>query len=108
MSALRYKLILEDNLLHRETSMLQKSYTLSKLVSRVIKSSDNEITISLTDFTTVNALYITSTKPITVEMNSVDVLVDDFMLITLSGLTSLKVECSDETGAEVEVVLWGS
>ena len=77
-----------------------------KTLSRNINSADGAVSIDISALGDVKALLISCDKPITVIINTQDTLVEDFVFMTLAGLTSLSISCTDADGAQVNIGIW--
>ena len=107
MGAVYYDFKISDSLIKKELLSQNIDFDNKELFSRTVKDANGIVTVSFTDVGTAKVLFLTSTKSITLEINGQDVLITDFIFMTLESLTSLKVSCSDASGAFVEAVIWG-
>ena len=106
MSILYFSASFRDGDIRRNFEGQEVSFYDKKGLSRNINNADGSVSIDISALGTVKALLISSDKPITATINAQDVLVEDFVFMTLAGLTSLSVSCSDVTGAQVSVRIW--
>jgi len=103
-----YSFSVSDGIIKRKLSSIQFSFSHRAVLSRNVNSGDSTVTIDLTDFSTVVAVLVTSTKSITLTVNGQAISVTNFLFMEVSALTSLTVACSDATGSDVEIVIWGT
>ena len=103
-----YSFSISDGVLKKQLSSEQFSFDHNSVLSRNINSGDATVTVDLTDFTTVVAVMVTSTLGITLTVNGVAIALTNFLFMEVSALTSLTVACSDVTGSEVEIIVWGT
>lgn len=103
-----YSFSISDGIIKKQLESVQFAFDHKTVLSRNINNADSTVTIDLTDFTTVVAVLVTSTLDITLTVNGVAVAVTNFLFMEVSALASLTVACSDATGSEVEIVVWGT
>ena len=103
-----YSFDIADGLIKRKLSSIQFTFSHKYVLSRNINNADSTVTIDLTDFTTILAVMVISTKDITLTINGTGIAITNFLFMEVSSLTSLTVACSDTTGSQVEVVIWGT
>jgi len=103
-----YSFTITDGSLKKELSSTQFAFSHKSVLSRNVNSADSTVTVDLTDFTTIVALLVTSTKGITLTVNGSGIPITNFLFMEISSLTSLTVACSDETGSEIEIIIWGT
>ena len=103
-----YSFTITDGSLKKELSSTQFAFTHKSVLSRNVNNADSTVTIDLTDFTTVTVILVTSTKEITLTVNGSGIPITNFLFMEVSSLTSLTVACSDTTGSEVEIIIWGT
>jgi len=103
-----YSFTISDGSLKKELPSTQFAFSHKSVLSRNVNSADSTVTVDLTDFTTIIALLVTSTKGITLTVNGSGIPVTNFLFMEISSLTSLTVACSDTDGSEVEIIIWGT
>ena len=103
-----YSFNIADDSLKKEISSTQFNFTHKSELNRVVNNADGIITVDLSDFATVTALMVTTTLAISLVVNGVAVLVENFLFTELTDLTSLTVACSDATGSTVKIIAWGT
>ena len=103
-----YSFTISDGSLKKELSSIQFAFTHKSVLSRNVNNADSTVTVDLTDFTTIKDILITSTKEIILTVNGAAIPITNFLFMEISSLTSLTVACSDVTGSEVEIIIWGS
>ena len=103
-----YSFIISDGSIKKELSSIQFAFSHKSVLSRNVNSVDSTVTVDLTDFTTIKDILVTSTKEITLTINGSAIPVTNFLFMEVSSLTSLTVACSDTTGSEVEIIIWGN
>jgi len=108
MGTLYYTVDLSDQELKKRLENQEIAFDERKSLTRNINSGDSSVTVDITELGTIKALYIKSSLPITATINGTAILVKDFLFTSLSLLNTLAISCSDETGAEVAVILWAS
>jgi len=82
-------------------------YTDQVKVERPLVVGDGAITIDFSALTTVKALYIKCSGPITATLNGVAVLVQNLLFADLTSLTSLTVQTAETTDIDIEVAVFG-
>lgn len=105
MSTLLYTLVIPE--LKKDLQDQSITYTDKVEVVRPLKDTDGDITIDISEITTVKALFVQSTGPVTVEINTEDVEVTDILFISLAELTSLKISTAETTDISIEVAVFG-
>ncbi len=103
-----YSFNISDGSLKKEIASTQFNFTHKSGLKRNVNSADSIITVDISDFTTVTAVMVISTLAITLTVNGTAIAVTNFLFMEVSALTSLTVACTDATGSEVEIVVWGT
>jgi len=103
-----YSFEIADGLIKKKLSSVQFTFSHKSILSRNINNADSTVTIDLSDFTTILAVMVISTKDITLTVNGIGIAITNFLFMEISTLTSLTVACSDVTGSQVEIVIWGT
>jgi len=107
MSTLYYDVDLKDSETRKTLSNQTIEYSEKRFQSLLIKSSDGDVSVSISDLGTISGLYIKSTGEITATINGQSISIADFVLMSLTALTSLSIACSDTDGFQVDVMIWG-
>jgi len=104
-----YNFRISDLSILKELKSQAIAYDNKKMLKRNIASGDGKISISLSDVGTAKAFFITSTKNIDLAINETEpsIVVTNFLFMEVSTLTSLSITCSDASGSQVEVIIWG-
>ena len=103
-----YSFSVRDGSLKKEIASTQFNFTHKGVLDRNVNNADSIVTVDISEFTTVTAVMVLSSLPITLTVNGVAIAVTNFLFMEVSALTSLTVACTDTTGSEVEIVVWGT
>ncbi len=106
MSILYFSASFRDGGIRKSFEGQEVSFYDKKSISRNINNADGAVTVDISALGSVKALLISCDKPITVTINTEDILVKDFAFMTLIELTALGITCTDVTGAQVNVTIW--
>ncbi len=106
MSILYFSASFRDNEIRKSFEDQEVSFYDKKSLSRNINNADGSVSIDISALGTIKALLISCDIPITAIINTEDVLIENFVFMTLAGLTSLSISCSDATGAQVDIRIW--
>ena len=103
-----YSFSVRDGSLKKEIASTQFNFTHKGVLDRNVNSADSVVTVDISEFTTVTAVMVISTLEIILTINGTAIAVTNFLFMEVLALTSLTVACSDTTGSEVEIVVWGT
>jgi len=105
---LYYSVKISDSFLKQEIENSTVSFDTRKTLFRKLAVADGSVTIDLTTIGTVKALYISSTGPIVAVVNGADIAIKKSLFMELTSLTSLAVSCSNSSGYDIIVIVWGN
>ena len=108
MGTVYYSFDVSDSLIKKNISSQEISFAKRTLFNRNVKSADGDVTVDLSNVGTVQGVYVKTDEEISLKVNGNIIPVTSFLFMTISTLTTLAVACSDEDGASVEIVVWGS
>ena len=105
---LYYSVSLKDPIIELSVDNSSVTFDYRGVFTKNIKSSDGDVVIPLTGLGTLKALYISTDKQISAEINgNPGIEIAKTLFIELNGLSSLTISCTDVSGAEVNIILWG-